>query len=313
MSLNVVFMGTPDFAKSSLESLAASGQNILAVVAQPDKPKGRGMKLVAPPVKEYAEQTGIPVLQPNSIKTEEFTNRMKELNPDVIVVVAYGKILPKAVLDIPKYGCINVHASLLPKHRGAAPIQWAIVKGERVTGITTMYMDTGLDTGDMILKKEVLINDEDTAQSLHDKLAIEGGKALVKTLELIERGMAPREQQTGESSYAPILKKEDGVIDWTKSAVEIKNLVRGLNPWPGAYTYIQNNYVIKLWKVEILESKSGTESGTIISSDQKNGLIVSTGTEDIKILELQPQSSRKMTSEEYLRGNKLSVGEKLGV
>ena len=310
MSLNIVFMGTPDFAKSSLESIVTAGHNVITVMAQPDKPKGRGMKLVAPPVKEYAVQLGIPILQPSSIKTEEFIDKIKGLNPDVIVVVAYGKILPKAILDIPKYGCINVHASLLPKYRGAAPIQWAIVKGEKVTGITTMYMDTGLDTGDMILKKEILIDEEDTAQSLYDKLAVEGGKALIQTLDLIESGLEKREQQNGESCYAPILKKEDGAVKWEKPANEIKNLVRGLNPWPGAHTYLKNGCILKLWKVEIIENESRVEPGIIISADQKGGVIVSTGTNDIKILELQLECCKKMCAEEYLRGNKICAGDK---
>jgi methionyl-tRNA formyltransferase len=310
MSLNIVFMGTPDFAKSSLESIVTAGHNVITVMAQPDKPKGRGMKLVAPPVKEYAVRLGIPILQPSSIKTEEFIDEIKRLNPDVIVVAAYGKILPKAILDIPKYGCINVHASLLPKYRGAAPIQWAIVKGEKVTGITTMYMDTGLDTGDMILKKEVLIDQEDTAQSLYDKLAVEGGKVLIQTLDLIERGLAQREQQNCEVCYAPILKKEDGLVDWTKPANEIRNLVRGLNPWPGAHTYLKDGRILKLWKIEIMENESGIEPGTIIIGDQKGEFIVSTGTKDIKILELQLECCKKMCSAEYLRGNKICVGHK---
>ena len=312
MSLKVVFMGTPDFAVSSFKSILEAGHNVLAVVAQPDKPKGRGMKLIYPPVKEYALSNCINVLQPESIKKEQFISQIKMLDPDVIIVVAYGKILPKAILDAPKYGCINVHASLLPKYRGAAPIQWSIINGETVTGVTTMYMDEGLDTGDMILKKEVIIEDNDTAHSLHDKLAGEGGKLLVQTLELIEKNNNPRIKQIGESSYAPILKKEDGLISWKKSAEEIDNLIRGLYPWPSAYTFI-NNIMIKINKVEILNELSTQQPGQIIKADPKQGLQVATGSRAIKVLELQSEGGKKMSAEDYLKGHKLPIGENFSI
>lgn len=310
MSLRVVFMGTPDFAVHSLESIIEAGHNIHAAVVQPDKPKGRGMKLVFPPVKETALKYGIKVLQPSSLKNKEIQDEIISFNPDVIVVVAYGKILPKAILDIPRYGCINVHASLLPKYRGAAPIQWAIINGDKVTGVTTMYMDEGLDTGDMILKKEIEVKEEDTAQSLHDKLAMEGGRLLAETLARIEQGSAPRINQAGNWTYAPILRKEDGLIDWSKGSTEIRNLIRGLNPWPGAYTYLENGCLIKIWKVEEQGNDSRKEPGKIVQADHKNGLLVSTGSGVIKILELQPESCRKMTACEYLIGKCLKAGEK---
>ncbi len=309
MSLKVVFMGTPDFAVSSLDSIVKAGHNVLAVVAQPDKPKGRGMKLVSPPVKDYALNAGIEVLQPVSIRKEDFINQLRDLNTDIIVVVAYGKILPKAILDLPRYGCVNVHASLLPKYRGAAPIQWSIVNGEKVTGITTMYMDEGLDTGDMILKKEVIIDEDDTAQTLHDKLAVEGGKALVETLKLIEKDKAPRIKQSGEATYAPILKKEDGLIDWNKPAAVIRNLIRGLYPWPCAFTYL-NNTLIKIYRVKITDEVSPAESGTIITGNHKQGLKVSSGSKVLKVEELQPEGGRRMTAEEYLIGHMIGSGEK---
>lgn len=310
MSLRVVFMGTPEFAAESLKSIVEDGHEVLAVVAQPDKPKGRGMKLVAPPVKEYACCKGFKVLQPQSIRNDEFTKLLKDMNPDVIVVVAYGRILPKAVLDIPKYGCINVHASLLPKYRGAAPIQWAIINGEKETGVTTMFMDEGLDTGDMILKGKVEIDNEDTAQTLHDKLAGVGGKVLSETLSLLEKGDVMRTRQTGESSYAPILKKQDGVIDWSKSAGEICSLVRGMNPWPGAYTYNESGCMLKIWKTEAVDTKSSVEPGQIISAGHKEGLFVSTGSGVLKILELQAECCKRMGAAEFLIGSKIKPGEK---
>ena len=311
MSLNVVFMGTPDFAQKSLEYIIDAKQNVLLAVVQPDKPKGRGMKLVFPPVKEYALSKGIEVVQPLTLKDELLINSIKSLSPDVIVVVAYGRILPKAVLDIPKLGCINVHASLLPKYRGAAPIQWPIINGDKITGVTTMYIDIGLDTGDMILKTEVKIEDDDTRETLHDKLAEAGGKLVVQTLEQIEKGTAPRiSQNESEATFTRQIKKEDGLINWTNSAVQIKNQIRGFNPWPGAFTFYGDK-MLKLWKVEEESFSQMAESGTIIRADTKNGLIVSTGKGALKILELQPEASRRMTAEEYLIGHTVMAGEKL--
>ncbi len=310
MSLRVVFMGTPDFARESLKSLVESEHEVTAVVTQPDRPKGRGMKLVPSPVKEYAVNKGIMVFQPDRLKDEELINTLKSLKPDVIVVVAYGKILPKAVLDISGQGCINVHASLLPRYRGAAPIQWPIINGDKVTGVTTIYMDEGLDTGDMILSKEVVIEEDDTAQSLHDKLAVEGGRVLVETLDLVAKGQAPRVRQTGESSYARMLKKEDGLVDWSKPAKEIRNLVRGLNPWPGVYSFLSNGCIIKIWKVEVIEHMSKGRPGEIIKADCKEGLIVSTGSGALKITELQAECCKRMSSADYLIGSRLQSGDR---
>lgn len=313
MALNVIFMGTPEFAVNSLDSIIKAGHNVLAVVVQPDKPKGRGMKLIYPPVKEYAISKGIPVFQPDSIKNnEEFINVLKNLNPDIIVVVAYGKMLPKTILELPKLGCVNVHASLLPKYRGAAPIQWAIINGEKVTGITTIYMDEGLDTGDIIISESIGIDENDNAQDLHNKLAILGGEILIRTLDLIEKGIAPRTKQIGEVSYAPMLKKEDGWIDWSKSAEQIRNLVRGLNPWPGAYTFLHNK-LLKIWQVEIINSDESFLPGVIVKADLINGLVVSTGKNHLKILELQAEGGKRMSAEQYLIGHKLIPGEKFEI
>ena len=246
--LKIVFMGTPDFAKVSLEKVYEAGYKIEAVVTNVDKPKGRGMKLVPSPVKEFALEKNIEVLQPTKVRNNpEFIEKIKKINPDVICVVAYGKILPQELLEIPKLGCINVHGSLLPKYRGAAPIQWAVLNGETSTGITTMYMDVGMDTGDMILKEETEIGENETTGELWDRLSVIGGDLLVKTLKLIETGKAPREKQGEEFTLAPMLNKEMAKIDWeNKTAVEIKNLVRGLNPIIGAYSYI-NDKKIKFW------------------------------------------------------------------
>ena len=251
--MKIVFMGTPDFSKESLEAVYNAGHEILGVVTNPDRPKGRGMKLVASPVKEYAISKGLKVYQPEKIRNNiEFIEEIKSLQPDVICVVAYGKILPKEILDIPRLGCINVHASLLPKYRGAAPIQWAVINGDKSTGITTMYMDVGMDTGDMILKQEVEIGSSETTGEVWYKLSKIGGELLVKTLEQIENGTAPRIPQGNDFTMAPMLDKEMSKIDWNnKTANEIKNLVRGLDPIMGTYSYLDGKK-IKFWKVDIL-------------------------------------------------------------
>ena len=243
--LNILFMGTPDFAEESLKSIDKSGFNILGVVTNPDKPKGRGMKMVSSPVKEYALEKNIPVYQPIKVRNNpEFIEEVRKMNPDVICVVAYGKILPEELLKIPKLGCINVHGSLLPKYRGAAPIQWAVINGDKKTGITTMYMDVGMDTGDMILKKEVDIGGNETTGELWDRLAKIGGELLVETLNKIEDGTAPREKQGENFTMAPMLNKEMSKIDWeNQSAIQIKNLVRGLNPIMGAYCYLNDKKI----------------------------------------------------------------------
>ena len=309
--LNILFMGTPDFAQESLKSLVENNYKVIGVVTNPDKPKGRGMKLVASPVKEYALEKNIPVYQPIKVRNnKEFIDKIKTLNPDVICVVAYGKILPKEILEIPKYGCINVHASLLPKYRGAAPIQWAVLNGDKETGVTTMYMDVGMDTGDMILKEKVEIGEDETTGELWDRLSKIGGELLVETLKQIENGTAPREKQGEDFSVAPMLNKEMAKIDWeNKTAQEIKNLVRGLNPIMGAYTFL-NGSKIKFWKVDIANNIGYDEdniqifrNGTVLVSDQRDGLFIKTKKGILSVLEIQGENAKRMSINDFLRGN----------
>lgn len=311
--LNIIFMGTPDFAKESLKCLVEAKHNILAVVTNPDKPQGRGMKMVASPVKQYALENGLEIYQPEKVRNNtEFIEKMKALKPDVICVVAYGKILPQELLNIPKLGCINVHGSLLPKYRGAAPIQWAVLNGDKTTGITTMYMDIGMDTGDMILKEEVDIGEDETTGELWKRLSKIGGNLLVETLKEIEKGIAPREKQGNDYTLAPMLNKEMAKIDWeNKTAEEIKNLVRGLNPIMGAYTFL-NGKKIKFWKVSIAtEDELITDNieimrnGTVIISDQKDGLFIKAKNGILKVLEIQGENAKKMSIGDFLRGNQI--------
>ena len=311
--LNILFMGTPDFARDSLEAVYNAGYNILGVVTNPDRPKGRGMKLVASPVKEFAIEKNLKIFQPENVKkNEEFINQIKSMNPDVICVVAYGKILPKEILDIPKLGCINVHGSLLPKYRGAAPIQWAVLNGDKTTGVTTMYMDVGMDTGDMILKQEVEIGENETTGELWDRLSKIGGELLVKTLKQIEEGTAPREKQGEDFSVAPMLSKDMAKIDWeNKTAREIKNLVRGLNPIMGAYTFL-NGSKMKFWKVNIAKNIGYDEdnikifrNGTVLVSDQRDGLFIKTKQGILSVLEIQGENAKRMSINDFLRGNKI--------
>lgn len=315
--MKVVFMGTPDFAKESLEAIYNAGHEILGVVTNPDKPKGRGMKMVASPVKEFATEKNLKIYQPLKVKNnEEFIKEIKALDTDVICVVAYGKILPKEILDIPKLGCINVHGSLLPKYRGAAPIQWAVLNGDKTTGITTMYMDVGMDTGDMILKEEVEIGEDETTGELWDRLSEIGGKLLVDTLKRVEAGTAPREKQGEDFTLAPILNKEMAKIDWeNKTAQEIKNLVRGLNPIMGAYTFL-NGKKIKFWKVAIATNDKimadGMEilrSGTVMVSDSRDGLFIKAKDGIIKVLEIQGENAKRMPVGDFLRGNPIQEFE----
>ncbi len=315
--LNVLFMGTPDFAKESLEAVYNSGYNILGVVTNPDKPKGRGMKMVASPVKEFALEKGLKVYQPVRVRNNtEFIEEIKKLKPDVICVVAYGKILPKEILDIPEKGCINVHGSLLPEYRGAAPIQWAVINGDKETGVTTMYMDVGMDTGDIILKEEVTIGDDETTGKLWDRLSKIGGKLLVKTLKQIEDGIAPREKQGNNFTMAPMLNKEMAKIDWeNKTAQEIKNLVRGLNPIMGAYTFI-NGKKIKFWKVDVAknigydpENIKMFRNGTVLISDQRDGLFIKTRDGILKVIEIQGENAKRMNICDFLRGNQINEFE----
>lgn len=315
--LNILFMGTPDFARDSLEAVYNSGYNILGVVTNPDKPKGRGMKMVASPVKEFALEKGLKVYQPIRIKNNtEFIEEIKKLKPDVICVVAYGKILPKEILDIPEKGCINVHGSLLPEYRGAAPIQWAVLNGDKKTGVTTMYMDVGMDTGDIILKEEVTIGDDETTGELWDRLSKIGGKLLVKTLKQIEDGIAPREKQGDNFTMAPMLNKDMAKIDWeNKTAQEIKNLVRGLNPIMGAYTFL-NGKKIKFWKVDISENIGYDpenikiyRNGTVLVSDQRDGLFIKTKNGILKVIEIQGENAKRMNICDFLRGNQINEFE----
>ncbi len=315
--LNIVFMGTPDFAKESLEKVYNAGYNIMAVVTNPDKPKGRGMKMIAPPVKEFAIEKNIPIFQPNKIR--EIEEELKALNPDLFCVVAYGKILPKDILDIPQLGSINVHGSLLPKYRGAAPIQWAVINGDKTTGITTMYMDEGMDTGDMILKQEVKIGENETTGELWDRLSKIGAELLVETLHKIENGTVSRTPQPEGATMAPMLNKEMSKIDWnTKNISEIKNLVRGLNPIMGAYSFLQDKK-LKIWKVEkqkieeFLKENSENiekaENGEIIKVDNKSGVYVKAKDGIIILLEIQAENSKRMLIQDYLRGNQIQVGQ----
>ena len=310
--MKVVFMGTPDFAQKSLEALYNAGHEILAVVTNIDKPKGRGMKLVESPVKEYAKSKNLTIFQPEKVrKNIEFIEQIKKLEPDVICVVAYGKILPSEILEIPKLSCINVHASLLPKYRGAAPIQWAVLNGDKTTGVTTMYMDIGMDTGDMILKQEVEIGENETTGELWDRLAIIGADLLVKTLDQIEKGTAPRIKQSDDFTMAPMLNKEISKIDWQeKTAKQIKNLVRGLNPIMGAYSYL-NGKKIKFWKVEVEEdTNSNQENGTVIKANDKDGLYIKAKDGILKIIEIQGENAKRMNANDFLRGNKIEIGQK---
>ena len=310
--MRIVFMGTPDFAQVSLEAVYNAGHEIIGVVTNPDKPKGRGMKLISSPVKNFALEKGLKIFQPIKIRNNsELTEEIKNLKPDVICVVAYGKILPQEFLDIPPKGCINVHGSLLPKYRGAAPIQWAVLNGDKKTGITTMYMDAGMDTGDMILKEEVEIGENETTGELWDRLAKIGGVLLVKTLQQIENGTVQRTKQGDDFTIAPMLKKEMAKIDWNeKTAQEIKNLVRGLNPIMGAYSFL-NGKKIKFWKVEALEMEiyEKEECGKVLISDDKNGLFIKSKNGVIKVIEIQGENSKRMPIGDFLRGNKINIGD----
>ena len=316
--MRIIYMGTPDFAKESLEAIYNAGHEILAVVTNPDKPKGRGMKMMESPVKQYAVEKGLKIYQPEKVKNNtQFIEEMKELKPDVICVVAYGKILPKEILDIPSKGCINVHGSLLPKYRGAAPIQWAIINGEKTTGVTTMYMDIGMDTGDMILKKEIAIGENETTGELWERLAKIGAELLVETLQKIEDGTAPRIPQGEQFTMAPMLNKEMSKIDWeNKSAEQIKNLVRGLNPIMGTYSYI-NEKKVKFWKVEIAKELPNNkniencENGTVIYSNSKDGLYIKAKDGIIKVIEIQGENAKRMNVNDFLRGNEILEGTKL--
>ena len=325
--MKIVFMGTPDFARDSLSAIYNAGYEIPAVVTVPDKPKGRGMKLIPCEVKEYAIEKNIKVYQPEKLReNKEIIDILKDINPDVICVVAYGKIIPKEILEIPKYGCVNVHPSLLPQYRGSAPIQWAILNGDKETGVTTMYLDEGMDSGDIILQTKTIIGKDETSGELWDRLSKIGADLLVETLEKIENKTAPRIKQPKEFTLAPMLEKSQAKIDWeNKTAEEIKNLVRGLNPIMGAYSVL-NEKKIKFWKVDKLsidefinkypEFKEyeyrflEIDPGTVLYIDKKEAIYIMAKEGIIKVLEIQGENAKRMSTPEFLRGNKIEVVDK---
>lgn len=315
--MRAVFMGTPEIAAVILKSVLASKHEVIAVVTQPDKPKGRGHEMAFPPVKEVALAAGIPVLQPQRARDEEFLEEMKQLNPDIILVAAYGKLLPKVLLELPKFGCINVHASLLPKYRGASPIQWAVLNGDEKSGVTIMHMAEEMDAGDIIMKEEVVLAADETAGSLHDKLADIGGPLLLSAMDALENGRAPRIRQNGEeATHVRMLDKTMGNMDFSKPAVVLERWIRGLNPWPTAYTKLDGK-MLKLWKAEVVPAEELTKEirneqwGTIVCIE-KDSFSVTTGDGLLKVKELQIEGKRKMTAEEFLRGFKLEIGTVLG-
>lgn len=320
--MRIVFMGTPDFSVPALKALVEAGHQVIAVVTQPDKPKGRGKEVQMTPVKIQAMEYGIPVYQPAKVREASFVEVLKGLEADAYVVIAFGQILPKAVLELPKYGCINIHASLLPKYRGAAPIQWCVIDGERETGITTMMMDVGLDTGDMLEKAVIPIEEKETGGSLHDKLSMAGGDLILSTLKKLEEGTLVRTPQTDEGTcYAKMLTKSLGDIDWNQGAVSIERLIRGLNPWPSAYT-MWNGKTIKIWAADVIAGReaadflsescvpaeTGTAPGTVVCSD-KRGLVVCTGGGLLSIRELQMEGKKRMDTPAFLRGYPIPAGD----
>ena len=297
----VIFMGTPNFAVPCLAALHAACE-VVGVVTQPDKPRGRGQHLVPPPVKAWAAEHGLAVWQPAKVRDEAFVLMLEDLKPDLIVVVAFGQILTQRILDIPQYGCINVHASLLPRYRGAAPMQWCIINGEEKTGVTTMFMDAGLDTGDMLLKAEFPIGTDTTLEEVYDGLMNLGAGLLMETLEQLSDGVLVRTPQESTTNYAPMLTKEMGHIDWRKSAQEVHNLVRGLNSWPGAYTFLSGK-MYKIWRTRLTERRTDAAPGTVLTADKKKGLFVATGDAELEVLELQAPGKKRMRAIDYLNGH----------
>lgn len=328
--MRAVFMGTPDFSVGTLKALVRAGHEVAGVFTQPDKPKGRGKALQMTPVKEAALELGLTVYQPRRIRDQENVELLRELAPEVIVVVAFGQIIPQEILDIPKYGCINLHASLLPRYRGAAPIQWAVIDGEEKSGVTIMQMDAGLDTGDMLLKRELALDAEETGGSLFDKLSVLGAELLTEALPLLEAGTIPRERQPKESPtpYAAQIKKSQGEICWQEPAEKLERLVRGLNPWPSAYTSLEGR-TLKLWRTRVADreeaaaildraktaaAEDGMEEavpGTVVDWDRE-GLTVQTGDGLLKILELQLEGKKRMDAASFLRGYPVARGTVLG-
>ena len=303
--MRIVFMGTPEFAASILEAALRSGQEIAGVYTQPDKPQGRKAVLTPPPVKVLAMDNGLPVFQPRRVKTASAVEELRSLRPDFILVAAYGQILSQTILDIPAFGCVCIHASLLPKYRGAAPIQWSIANGETVTGVTAMQMDVGIDTGDMILKKEVAIAGEDTSGTLHDKLAIAGAQLTEEILEILAKGGSlPREaQREEEATYAPILTKEDGRIDWSMTAKQIADRIRGFSPWPSCYTFLRGQK-LAIWKASAVDHERIGEPGRVVESPKRT-LWVQTGRGVLSVEELQLQGKKSMPAGAFLLGNRV--------
>lgn len=305
--MRVVFMGTPDFAVGTLEAIIKEGHEVAGVVTQPDKPKGRGKNMQFTPVKELAMARNIPVYQPIRVKEPEFIEELQKLNPEVIVVVAFGQILPKVILDMPQYGCVNVHASLLPRYRGAAPIQWAVIDGEKESGVTTMLMEEGLDTGDMLKKTVVPLEEEETGGSLHDKLAAAGAELLIETLKELEAGTAVRTKQDDTlSNYAKMLDKQLGYIDFTKPAEEIERLIRGLNPWPSAFTGIDGK-TLKIWSATVVDQEAEGKYGEIVEVTHEN-ILVKTGKGLLELDEVQLEGKKRMETDAFLRGYPVKVG-----
>lgn len=308
--MKILFMGTPDFAAEALKALIDAKLDIVAVVSQPDKPKGRGHKLMPTEVKQAALEAGLTVYQPEKIKNGELQEILDNLKPDLIVVVAYGKILPDYIINYPKYGCINIHASLLPKYRGAAPIQWSIINGDKKTGVTTMKMDSGIDTGDILLTEETEIGEYETSEELFDRLAKIGGKLIVKTIEEIE-SITPIPQNHAQHTYAPMIKRETGIIDWNKSAREISKLICGMNSWPLASTQYKGE-TLKIVTAKVQDEDAGKEPGTIIALEKGKGLKVACGRGVLYIQMAQFPQSRKMNVEDYARGHEIEIGTVLG-
>lgn len=307
--MRILFMGTPEFAEISLKALVEDNRNVVCIITQPDKPKGRGYEMAMPDVKVYALEKNIPVYQPETLKDEAILPLLEEYKPDVIIVVAYGKILPEYILNFPKYGCINIHGSLLPKYRGAAPIQRAVIDGEKVSGVTSMYMEKGLDTGDMLIKKELPIGKKTTAGEYHDALALLGGEVLLETLDKLKEGtLTPEKQDDSLSTYASQLSKAEGEIDWNKTNEEIYNKVRGLNPWPKAFSFINGKrFVIDF----VYECDEEGTAGEVLRADA-DGILVATGKGSVLIKELKIEGKKKMSAEDYLRGHRIEKGTLLG-
>lgn len=308
--MRVVFMGTPDFAVNTLEEILNAGHEVALVVTQPDKPKGRGGQLQFPPVKQCALSHGLEVFQPQKVREDSSIEKIRKYQPDIIVVAAFGQILPQILLDLPEYGCINVHASLLPKYRGAAPIQWAVINGEPVTGVTIQRMAMGIDTGDIITKCEVRIAEDETGGSLFDKLAEAGAKLCVETMDMLKQGTVQYTPQNHEAAtHTSMITKELGDIDWHRPAVELERLVRGLNPWPSAYTCL-NQKTLKIWKAKVLDEESGQTAGTVVRVE-KDTFVVQTGKGALALLEVQLEGKKRMDAGAFLRGYPVEIGTKL--